>query len=319
MLSQPVIFDYWRNYKPLAPDLEWLIADRKTWTYDLRPLLLQGSRDEETNSPTLGILEKVPAQRGWKCSPMIIGQPSRGTVRINSTFDGFEYIPRPGFVGFDCFNYVLTNGTQQSDVAKVTVEVKPWYSHRLIVIRDTADKSNHTFKLIDNFPEGAEKVYMQTYEWSYTNLKVTKEGQASRIFSASPIVKKTYVGSFITGRDCGTSVSFLPYMGPPAKDVPNIKNILSMPTPSDNLIGFDGNSDILYHPRNLRGIMKVKVKLFTETITRSYSFPCGRGTRTIVRTHVDLTKFHEIEYDFADYYGQRWHESGNVLIPGIKH
>lgn len=317
MLSLPVTFDYWRNYKPYAPDLEWVITDQNTRTLDLNDLIIQGARDEQDRSPTTGILNKVPAQRGWRCTPVIVGQPSNGIVRVNSTFDGFEYEPKPGYIGFDCFNYVITNGTQQSDIGKVTVDVREWYKHKVIAIRKSENMNTHEFILEKDFPEGLPPIHMQTFEWTYSTLEQRLVNGVMRVL---PKVTeyKTSIGKFYVGEECRVTVNFTPFLH-------GTKNRLVLSTPKDDFKAFDGYSNLLYQEKNLRGNLRVKVKLYYASIERTFSFRCWRTIsvipkyRHITKTVVDLNTYHELEYDFGEIFGKRWHESGNILIPGISY
>lgn len=315
MLSLPVVFDYWRNYKPEAPNLDWVISDQNSRTLKLNFLKIQGARDPSGKSPTAGILDKVPAQRGWSCVPMVVGEPSHGTVRVNDTGDAFIYTPRAGYEGFDCFNYVITNGTQQSDLGKVTLDVRPWYKHKIIALRTTPNKNRHEFNLVDDFPAGLPKIHMQTYEWTYTTVQGTKIDGVTRVLPHTDYFN-TRIGTYVVGEECRVAVNFIPFTH-------NTKAKLTLDTPDDSLDGFDGYSNLLYQPKKLRGHLKVKVKLYYASKLRKFNFTCWRSipTRylTIEKEVLDLDTYHELEYDFEEIFGERWADSGNILIPGIKY
>lgn len=115
--------DLWRNHKCFAPDFEISVESGKEYFIDLSAYLIQGARDIETSaSPDKEVLARLPTQRGWRLE-VELKKPSSGLVRMSTYLDGIVYVPAPGFVGEDCFNYQLTNGSQKSDYGTVLVTV----------------------------------------------------------------------------------------------------------------------------------------------------------------------------------------------------
>src|SRR5262249_52031932 len=70
------------------------------------PGLLAGN--ETTNLPTTVVLNSSPAN---------------GNVTLN-TDGSFSYTPNPGYIGADAFTYHLTDGTNSSNVAAVSINVQ---------------------------------------------------------------------------------------------------------------------------------------------------------------------------------------------------
>ena len=54
--------------------------------------------------------------------PQVASAPKNGTLTLNSN-GTFTYVPNPGFYGVDTFTYTATNGTYNSNVATVTIDV----------------------------------------------------------------------------------------------------------------------------------------------------------------------------------------------------
>ena len=116
--------DMWRNHKSLAPDFEITVSAGTEYFIDLRDYLIQGARDIETNrSPDPEVIARVQAQRGWRFD-VELKRPKFGTARLSTYLDGIVYVPAPDFVGEDCFNYQLNNGSQKSNYGTVLVTVE---------------------------------------------------------------------------------------------------------------------------------------------------------------------------------------------------
>lgn len=116
--------DLWRNHKSFAPDFEIVVSAGSEHFIDLRGYLIQGARDIKTNrSPDPEVISRIPTQRGWRLD-VELKQPSSGTVRMSPYLDGIVYTPDQGFIGEDCFNYQLTNGSQKSNYGTVLITVE---------------------------------------------------------------------------------------------------------------------------------------------------------------------------------------------------
>jgi hypothetical protein len=99
------------------------VESGKEYFIDLSAYLIQGARDIVTSaSPDKEVLARLPTQRGWRLE-VELKKPSSGIVRMSTYLDGIVYEPFLGFVGEDCFNYQLTNGSQKSDYGTVLVTV----------------------------------------------------------------------------------------------------------------------------------------------------------------------------------------------------
>ena len=67
MISKPCVVDYWRNDVPVAPELTLETPNNVDFEIPLRDMIIQGARDFDTSvSPSEGVLDKVPVQRGWR-------------------------------------------------------------------------------------------------------------------------------------------------------------------------------------------------------------------------------------------------------------
>lgn len=115
--------DFWRDHKSFAPDFEIEVTAGQPYYIDLSKYLIQGARDIETNrSPDPNVIEKIPMQRGWRLD-VELKPPSSGSVKMSTYLTGIVYTPNPDFVGEDCFNYQLNNGTQKSNYGRISIKV----------------------------------------------------------------------------------------------------------------------------------------------------------------------------------------------------
>jgi hypothetical protein len=70
------------------------------------------------------VLANDGARKGEVLKAMLVTRPTHGTVALRED-GGFSYTPDPHFVGRDHFTYQATDGTLTSNVATVTITVKP--------------------------------------------------------------------------------------------------------------------------------------------------------------------------------------------------
>jgi hypothetical protein len=71
-----------------------------------------------------GVLANDGGQKGEVLKALLISRPTHGTVVLRED-GGFNYTPDPHFSGHDHFTYQITDGTLTSNVATVTITVKP--------------------------------------------------------------------------------------------------------------------------------------------------------------------------------------------------
>jgi len=82
------------------------------------------STDEDTllNIPLPGVLVNDTDVEGSVLSPILVVDVAHGTLTLNA--DGsFSYMPAPNFTGNDSFTYKVNDGTVDSNVATVTINV----------------------------------------------------------------------------------------------------------------------------------------------------------------------------------------------------
>lgn len=290
MNSASVVLDYWRNYKPVVPEIIPLKARQFTETsVDLRPYIVQGAREPDGVSPSPDVLDKVPVQRGWRLSPLIINQPDNGKVRLSEDQETLLYMPNNDFLGEDCFNIRLTNGTQQSDAVRIMVEVQKY----LRVWMTTYKKGADTFIFRENheFPKGVEGLkspYCYLLRWYWTRpVEIWNEArQANEIHMVKSLILASTWSSYF--------IQFMP-------DVRQARRLELKMLTDEALRGYDGNTSRIYQPTGTRGIITLECDTFSETATHygygwSYSY-------------VDMSRPVMIKTETPP----NWWESGNIL------
>lgn len=305
MLSLPCTFDYWRNYKPIAPNLTVRVRNSEPTVMPLE-MILQGARNELTgHSPTDGILDKVPAQRGWRLSAIQVNDPLMGSVSLNKFGDAFTYTPRSGYIGGDCFSYILTNGTQQSDAGTITLDVYQWYTYKVLIYRLNEQKTYHRFIASPYYRYAPGQpvlpdVKFAELTWYYVQYRAEKDDKGvTRIYKRRTVLKRTNADyqAYLDGSvyaptviDDGTQLRAYTYF-------------------DDTLgQGFDGDYNQPFIPHYTQGDIELEINLYTEEKT-VYS---PRLNREI--TQVDLSKPIPIRYLVSDIYGKKWWDSGNIGV-----
>lgn len=153
MMALGCRLDYWRNFVSYAPDiLLKVVAGSDPVLIDLSPYLVQGARTLDNtesvvidaydttdikvttstdntisysgHSPIPEILGRVPTERGWRLSYRNTNDPIKGIVYQDVYKTGFIYRPTVGEDADDCFNYVLNNGTQSSNIGTIRVKIE---------------------------------------------------------------------------------------------------------------------------------------------------------------------------------------------------
>ena len=301
MLAQVCLFDYWRNFVPYAPNLKIPAKNSEETRFSLRPLLLQGSRNDETgHSPTEGILDKVPVQRGWRLNAILLSETVRGTVFLDVPNEQIVYRPRSGYIGVDCCNYALTNGTQQSNIAQINFEVYQWYQYLMrIYLKDTTG-SRHQFALNEVPTPNLDPVLYKEFTWYYTQYRLELDSKG---------VKRVYMRRYAVAK---TTANYTAYNARTATrpTIINQYDKVTYDTYLDTSLGpaFDGDTDAPFSPFGLQGDVEVEIKLYTKT--RKVRNPSTGADMD----QVDLTQPINILMKATDIYGKRWWESGNILI-----
>lgn len=300
MQAKPCLFDYWRNFVPVAPEITFDARNSETTRYSLRSILLQGARDEEGISPTDGVLDKVPSQRGWRCLPIITSDASRGTISLSRTGDEFIYEPRSGYTGPDCFNYVLTNGTQQSYQSTVYVNVIPWYTFLFKIYRMRSDRTLHRFTANKMFAASLVAPVYTEYRWYYNQYRaIVDDKGVTRIRKVRQLVAQTQASY--------NSYNNFQSVTP---TVANLMDKANIDTYFDTALGdgFAGDSNIPYSPKGTQGEIELEVRLYTKT--KYVGFQYGYH----VSYQVDLSTYYTVNLRVSDVFGSRWWDSGNILL-----
>lgn len=305
MLAKPCTFDYWRNYKPVAPNITVQVRNSTDTEITLEQII-QGARDELTkHSPTEGVLDKVPAQRGWRLNAIKINDPLLGTVRLNTFNDAFIYSPRSGYVGGDCFDYVLTNGTQQSDSGTITLDVYQWYTFRVLLYRKNAEKTYHRFTAYPFYRYAAGQAQLKPVKfteisWFYNQYRAETDSKGvKRIYKRRILMQSTYA-------DYTSYYNRMVY----APTIYNTASEIQAYTYFDDTIGegFDADFSHPFLPKRSQGDIEIDIKLYTEEKT-VWSAALGRYI-----TQVDLDQPTVLTYRVSDIYGKKWWDSGNILV-----
>ncbi|QYW04823.1 hypothetical protein MPK74_gp155 [Erwinia phage pEa_SNUABM_7] len=300
MLSLPCTFDYWRNYKPIAPNRTIRVKNSGKTEITIDQIL-QGARDELTgHSPTEGVLDKVPAQRGWRLAAIKVSDPLLGTVELNSFSDAFIYDPRSGYVGGDCFSYILTNGTQQSDAGSITLDVYQWYAFKILLYRLNTEKTYHRMTATLVSSAGLKPVKFYEINWFYNQYRtVVDDKGVTRIYKRR-LIQQSTVADY-TAYNNRTVY---------APTVINQGTEIRMSTYFDDTLGqgFNGDLNVPFVPKYSQGDMELEIRVYTEEKT-VYSAALGRDI-----LQVDLDQPIVLDYRLSEIYGKKWWDSGNVLV-----
>lgn len=162
----------WRDFIAEAPDFQIVVYSGQDFRIGLEDILKQGAVDIDSFDSPLGE-DKDPlywdkdqiAKRGWQYYMLIIEEPRKGIVTTDEYAAGLMYKSNPGFTGSDCFNYVLTNGLQQSTVGKIEIIVKPWYE--LVISAEILSNGNYTFSVDIVTPPGEPEPDLHDVDWYF--------------------------------------------------------------------------------------------------------------------------------------------------------
>lgn len=272
--------DHWRHFMPLAPDIE-LQVESGAVTYHSLPndVIIQGAREPSTHeSPSID-LTKIPLQRGWRLTFVPITLPIEGDVK--ATIDGFRYEIREQYNGPDCFNYILTNGTQESNIATVKLTVVQGYAYDIALRHKYNDA--YEFEMMGLKPTELPIPEHQLFRWYLTYPRVVKNEKLNR---KQVEYKRKMIGYYQIGGyyDSDNKYKYVVESNP-------VK--ISQAFPDDiACAGFPiGDTDKIYEPTGDRGRVEIEVVFFFGELLRSES-------RRFTVTPESI-------------YGRRWWESGN--------
>lgn len=282
-----VKLDWWRNFKPVVPEvIEISGYVGRRIIIDLKPYLLQGARDSK-GSPTDGVLDKVDVQRGWLCSALVVSQPQSGIARLSDDKTSIVYVPNATFLGEDCFNVRLTNGTQASDPMQIRVSVQDYYRCGFSIQQRANDvydfTENHNFKI-----QGQRVPYCYSIHWYYKRPVAifNTVRQANEVFEREDVVQESLIVP-------PNSTTIMPTIV--------LRSKLSLACPMDNLSGFNGSSNMIYKPQRTRGSLRMVLRLYLTVTYIPYPWD---------KSYVDTKIYTEIEYETP----AKWWLSGAIKV-----
>lgn len=291
--------DHWRHYVPdlRCSSIEITVESGGEFYYSLpHDTVLQGAKDPvNSESPSID-LSITPAQRGWRIVFVPITLPLRGTVQ--STADGFVYKSfDPLYEGTDSFNYILSNGTQESVVGTVNIKLRRKYYNEVFVEKHTWKSFTFNIgRIIANgvdIPEGyAVTTYIERPASVYNErldrnqVEIVKElVNTYELFT----VETHHVGAWFDDRKHTSSCRWDTFIGDDGRsfyhDFISDHGLRDLPV---------GDTDIPYIPTGNLGRLTFVVTMWMNDIGHA---PIERYT-----------------FDMATVYGDRWWESGNFRV-----
>lgn len=304
LLSQPCLFDYWRNFQAFAPEINVTQNRLSVIEYDISDILVQGSRDYDSkNSPSPGVLEKIPAQRGWLLDVIFLSDPMFGTIKFDPERQVIIYTPLVEGQKIDCCNYALTNGTQQSNVAKINLQLSYEYIGKVTLYSGSMSYGlNLYLKSAGYIVNNGIDLPVYSYINWYYNQKVVEldDSGVKRIYSRRiPI----YECQFDMDKYNAGDASVPSLLNPLDTDL----NYITIMPYSDMSLGpaFDGDSNRPYKPRGTFGDIEAELTAFynTKQTVNSKGEPV---------TQVDLNKKQVVSSFISSTYGTDWGRSGNL-------
>ena len=275
--------DFWRDFIPNAPDYTLTVRSGQEKELDLTPILIQGATDGNGHSPTDGVLDKVEAQRGWFLQ-IIPTSAQNGRVRVSDDKKGISYKPRGEFLGEDCFNYRLSNGSQVSSFGKVSVSVVDFFHYVPLLARTKAGTIR--FMMNAHVPKGEKPPRLIILEWFWKGPYAHVENGVTRIREGERRFYMTnYYNDMFTVGDVVVYITRIVnqgtvWVGKPDTDV--------------GLEGYVEDSAIPYEATGDAHTLIVRASLYNGV--------------TIVGKH----PYEVVEMDITERYGARWWESGNI-------
>jgi len=275
------ILDYWRNFTPEAEDI-YIEAFSGVETFiDLKHLLLQGAKDfYDFTSPSNGVLDAVPVQRGWLLEPVHTAEPLFGKIVDGWTPYGFTYQSYYRYLGADCFNYILTNGMQESRVGKIIVNVVPTYDVKVKIYNRGIDRFYFSTEVTE--PSGVPASVAKSFYWYVDTYKVVfnETRQRDEVWPVRKLLSST-------------AFQYTYYRGWSYRL--KADSLSSMFDRNNSFKGYWKDTDSIFEGKDELGKLALVIRFYSEA---------GRyGPNT--------SKYHEIEYTFKDF-GTKWWTSGNV-------
>lgn len=281
--------EFWRNFKPDAPDMKLNVDSGKELVIDFQDLLVQGAVDKDRNSPTDGILDKVPAQRGWALK-LLTTRPKNGSLHFTPDMTGLVYKSRSQYIGPDCFNYRLSNGTQVSDFARVDIDVKDSLYYQIM-----AYKKGTKFKLSATPHFAPDSVHPKRvlFKWYLVGPMASVENGVTRIRQGTILLAQTkYVLEHLMWEWRYVSNIISQYQ---TIDVDG--------TTDANLVGLLGDTPLPYKPTGNALDIRLDVECYDTDLIENdtyHAVPYYTGSTLV-----------------SDLYGESWTTSGNLYPWGL--
>lgn len=276
--------EFWRDFVPNAPDYTLTVRSGQEKELDLTPILIQGARDDDGHSPTDGVLDKVEAQRGWFLQ-IVPTSAQNGRVRVADDKRGISYKPRGEFLGEDCFNYRLSNGSQISAFGKVKVEVVDFFHFIPLLAR--LNDGRIRFMMNSHVPKGEKYPVRVLLSWYWKGPYLSVEDGVNRIREQERLFYSTYYYDDPI-RFTGWGIVYV-------SRIINAGTVwVGLPDTDKGLKGYVEDSAIEYVPTGDAHRLIVKAALYkVDYVTPAHPYEI-------------------VEMDITERYGTRWWESGNI-------
>lgn len=284
-MSRIVALDNWRNFVSYAPDIEITVEQNLQQFINLWPYMLQGAKQRDTNLPDPIIIQEINAQRGWLLQHVAYTKPAHGRLLNIDNAYGFQYLPAPGYIGADCFNYYFTNGTQTSNVARILITVVKSYDLDILIGRQRNTKKFMFAVSNVQVPPGANPT-MIIYKWIQHRPTRRFAAGAQRVFIDDVIIAQTvYDPESGVTYSSGTRTDWIEYTWP-----------------DPTLTGYDGYTARPY--RQPDGPFPFLLQA---------DFCTGRRFNNNGR-FVGWDSIKTIKFEVIDKLGKKWWSAGHVII-----
>lgn len=300
-----ISLDTWRNYVPFAPDLTVTAYTGQPFTVDLSEWRLQGARDpEDYTSPDPEVMSRMAVQRGWRMRPILTEQPAHGTATTDLVNTSIIYQSIPGYLGQDCFTYVLSNGTQRSLMAQVLIDVIRWYGAEFTNLTYDQQSETYSVNLHEYTPVGEPDPLFTRYFWYWEDYKYAKnEDGRTKIFSQDKLLQQTQFAS-------GTFSGNYPRVTDPANSYSGfvVENDSAMQ-------GYEGESLVPYRPTGKPYTLKLVQRLYFHHRVRRVlaGYRNGAPYYRYVNDGLDYNRYTDYTFRITQDYGTKWWESGNII------
>lgn len=149
----------WRNFSAVAEALDFSGQMNQPIEINLKNYLLQGANPIDND-----VLNEKKFQGAFFLNYRAVSSPKFGKLEPGSYGTGWRYYPKKDYVGTDSFDYVLNNGSQDSNYAVINIEVKAGLSGSITVYHSLG-KPYWRLTGTHNVPAGFGPYEFITYSW----------------------------------------------------------------------------------------------------------------------------------------------------------